>query len=275
MKKNILTKLLLSVLLLASALTNALAGGMPVKKGKYILSGSISYFRSNDLWGGSGKVVKYPSNGYFSSTSVSLYGEYGISRRFTAVVTLPYLVNDFILEDGINSVSGLGDAEVGLRYYLGNIGFKHYFGLQASAVLPLYSNATLGFSKPAVDAKISYSGSGKLGSKSISLGGDIGVRQYFESEGPFQFKYSGNFSYYIGKKDQIGVGVSGAISTSINKTVNPNILINKDYSFTMASLNYGHNFTPKLSLFAGANHILVGRSTGRGNSFLLSVITKF
>ncbi|RCH56144.1 hypothetical protein DJ568_05205 [Mucilaginibacter hurinus] len=274
-------KLRLNVLFICFAAvlfsTEAMAGGWPVKKGKYLVSLSTSFFRSTKLWDSVGGTKNYPSNGYFQSIGFSTYMEYGISRRVTGVASLPLMVNKFMQDStGIpRAVTALGDAEVGIRYYLANIDYKYYFGIQGTAILPLYSSVAVGLRTPGAELKFAGSTAGKIGSKTFYLNAEVGGRQYFAIEGPFQLKYGASFGFNFDKKNMVTVGGAGTYSVSSDKSVNPNIVVNRDFSYTMASLSYGHTFSPQFSMFAGVNHFLVGRSTGQGTSFSLSFATRF
>ena len=253
---------------------DAFAGGWPVRKGKFMLSFSGNYFKANRLWDENGKIQRYDNNGYYASRGLSFYGEYGISRRFTAVASVPFMWNEFSTGTNTINLSGFGDAELGIRYYLANVDFKYYMGLQASAILPLYSTETLGFATTGADLKYVISGSTKHGTKTGYFNVEVGGRYYFESGGPFQAKYSASYGYNFDEKNQVTAGVAGTHSMSTDKGFNQNLAINKDFWYTQGSLSYAHIFSPKFSFFAGVNQFLIGRSTGIGTNFSVSLITK-
>ncbi|MCD8741061.1 hypothetical protein LT679_10650 [Mucilaginibacter roseus] len=262
--------------IIAALPATVLAGGWPVKKGNYLVSVTASYFRASQLWDKGGRLGSYEQGGYFESRSLSLYGEYGITRRLTGVVSLPYIINEFKRQDMPAATSqGLGDMEFGVRYYLTNINFKYYFAIQGMAIAPLYSDTSLGFSSGGAEVRAIGSGSGKIGSKNYYMNLEVGGRQYFQNAGPFQVRYTGAFGLNFDKHNQLALGVSGNYSTSINKILDENLVLNKDFSYTQGSFSYAYIVNPKLSFFAGVNQFLVGRSTGKGTTFSLSVITKF
>ena len=120
-------------------------GGFPVRPGRLLISPSVSYFFANSEWDSTGVKKPFPNSGKFSSVVVTLYAEYGLSRRFAFVTTLPYVYNNY--SQGIPPKnSGLTDLETGIRYYLANINFVYYFSLQGTAITPLYTNnASLGY----------------------------------------------------------------------------------------------------------------------------------
>lgn len=270
--KNVF-KYSLTLLALVCMCSDTFAGGWPVRKGKFLLSVSANYFHADKVWDENGKVGPYENNGYYTSTGLSIYGEYGISRRLTGVVSLPYMWNEFRQGGTGVKLSGFGDAELGLRWYLKNIDFKYYMAVQGSIITPLYSR-DLGFATTGADVKYVISGATKHGTKSGYFNVEVGGRYYFENAGPFQLRYAASYGYNFNKKNQVTLGVSGTHSFSTNKDFDENLAIVKSYWYTQGSLSYAHIFSPKFSMFGSVNRFLLGRSTGIGTNFSVSVITK-
>jgi len=251
--------------------------GWPTRPGRLIFSPSISYFTSNKDWDSLARRRVKANNGTFTSTSVNLYAEYGIVRKLAAYASLPYI--SYKLRDSINvpiSKSGLGDAELGLKYYLANINYKYYFTLQGTAVIPMYKTQGLGYAQPGGELRLGFSGAGKLGSKFYSLSIENGVRKYFGEDGPLQDRYSASFGITLDKKfhDQLTAGVSGIISASSFTAFTRNIFTARDYEFTQVSLSYGHTFNSSFSMFLTASQFVVGRNTGIGTNGALALIYK-
>ncbi|CAM3880340.1 hypothetical protein MUGA111182_14930 [Mucilaginibacter galii] len=270
-------KILFVTLLFSLFLSSRAYCGWPTRPGRLIFSPSISYFTSSKDWDSVSRRRVKPNNGKFTSTIVNLYAEYGIVRRLTAVASLPYV--SYKLSDSVNaplSQSGLGDAELGLRYYLANINYKYYFTLQGTAVLPLYKNQGLGYAQPGGELRLGFSGAGKIGSKFFSLSLENGVRKYFGTDGPLQDRYSASFGITLDKKfhDQLTAGVSGIISTSSFTAFTRNIFTARDYEFTQVSLSYGHTFNSSFSMFLTASQFVAGRNTGIGTNGALALIYK-
>ena len=253
-------------------------GGFPVRPGRLLISPSVSYFFANKQWDSLGVKRPFPNNGKFSSIGITLYSEYGISKRFAFVATLPYVINNYTQNIAPNNVtsSGLTDLETGIRYYLFNIGFIYYFSLQGTAITPLYNdNASLGYGQEGAELKLAFSGSGHLFGKSTYFNLADGVRQYFGTNGPIQNRYSGTYGISLDKKfkNQISLTASGIYSQSNYKGFIPSqALSNKDFSFLQASLSYGHSFTREISIFASGGQFLTGRNTGAGTTFSLAFI---
>lgn len=252
-------------------------GGFPVRPGRLLLAPAVSYFFANSAWDTTGSAAKrYLNNGKYQSMAVILYGEYGISRKWAAVVTLPYVYNMYSQTGAPTQTSnGLTDLETGIRYYLANINYIYYFSLQGTAITPLYNNnRSLGYGEEGAELKLAVSGSGTLGSRSIFFNASDGFREYFGTNGPWQNRYSGTFGMTLDDdfKNQLSLTGTGIFSESTDKTFSPVLEANKDYSFFQLSLSYGHTFTDEISLFASAGKFLTGYNTSAGQLFSLSLI---
>jgi len=253
-------------------------GGFPVRPGRLLISPSVSYFFASSQWDSTGVKKPFPNGGKYSSVGVTLYGEYGISRRFAAVVSLPYVYNDLTQNVAPRnySSSGLADLETGIRYYLANIDFIYYFSLQGTAITPLYTNnASLGYGEEGGELKLGFSGSGHLGDLTSYFNAADGVRQYFGTNGPIQNRYNATYGLSLDEDfmNQISLTVSGINSWSNDKSfISAFPETNKDFSFLQASLSYGHSFTHEISLFLSGGEFLLGRNTGVGTTVSLAFI---
>jgi hypothetical protein len=264
-----------AVLLIIASIKIAYADGFPLRPGRLIISPSFSYFFANTRWDSVGHKEAFPKNGHFSSLSYSLYVEYGISRRFTLVASLPYVINKYQQSDYSSLNSGASDLETGLRYYLGNIAYKYYFSIQGTVITPLYTNPNLGYGLTGAELKLSFAGSGHLFGNNSFYVLENGVRQYFGSAGPLQDRYSGTFGVSLDKKfqNQISATISGVYSTSNNNQFNLlNPINNKNFAFNQASLSYGHTFDKNFSMFLTGGHFITGRNTGDGLTASASMI---
>ena len=252
-------------------------GGFPVRPGRLLISPSVSYFFANSAWDTTSSAAKrFPNNGKYNSVGFTFYGEYGISRRWAAVLSLPYVYNMYS-QDATKTAttSGLTDMETGIRYYLTNIDFLYYFSLQGTAITPLYhNNNSLGYGEEGAELKLAVAGSGTLFDHSIYFNASDGFRQYFGTNGPWQNRYSGTFGFTIDRdfKNQISLTASGIFSQSTDKTFSPVLEANKDYSFFELSASYGHTFTDEISVFATAGKFLTGYNTSAGSLFSLALI---
>jgi len=265
------------VILITAQSTTFADGGFPVRPGRLLISPSVSYFFANSAWDTTGGPAKrYPNNGKYSSVSGVLYAEYGISRKFAAVASLPYVYNTYSQDNTKNiTSSGITDLETGIRYYLANIDYIYYFSIQGTAITPLYSNnPSLGYGEEGGELKLAVSGSGMLFNKSIYFNAFDGVRQYFGTNGPIQNRYGGTFGVSLDDQfeNQLSVSATGIFSQSDDTRFSPILESNKDFSFFEMSLSYGHSFTHEISLFATAGKFLTGYNTSQGTLFSLAFI---
>jgi hypothetical protein len=252
-------------------------GGFPVRPGRLLISPSVGYFFANSQWDSTGAKKPFANNGKYSSIGITFYSEYGISRRFAAVVSLPYVINSYTqnIDPKSTTSQGLTDLETGIRYYLANINFIYYFSIQGTAITPLYTNNnSLGYGEEGAELKLAFSGTARMGSLSTYFNASDGVRQYFGANGPIQNRYSGTFGISLDKqyKNQISATVSGINSFSNDKRFSPILETNKDFSFIEASLGYGHSFSRQVSLFLSGGKFLTGRNTGDGTTVTLAFI---
>ena len=260
---------------------SARAGGFPVRPGRLILSPSVGYFFANKQWDSTGRKQSFPGNGKFTSETIALYAEYGISRRFSVVATLPYTFNQYTQSGGQSAnYSGLTDLETGIKYYLFNINYIYYFSLQGTAITPLYKNPVygtapeLGYGEEGGELKLSAAGTGTLFDRSVYFDASNAVRQYFGTQGPIQDRYqvTGGITLDKAFKNQVSLTFGGIWSESDNKGIaykNPEQ--SKNFAFKQLTLSYGHSFSYRFSTFLSVGQFLTGRNTGDGTSVSLAV----
>jgi hypothetical protein len=269
--------LLTTVLLVAVAQLHVLADGFPVRPRTVLVNPSISYFVATKYWDPKRVLQSFDKNGKFTSATMTLSAEYGISRRWYLVAQLPYTTNTFT-QTGYKSVnSGLTDLETGLRYYLANINYKHYIMLQGTLITPLYTNNNLGYGLTGAELRLSLAGSGHLFGLPSYYSLEDGVRQYFGSSGPIQDRYNGTYGLTLDKKfkNQVSVSLGGVYSTSNFKQFNnANPTTNKDFAFNQVSLSYGHSFSRAFTVFISAGTFINGRNTGDGSNVSLGLVIK-
>ncbi len=269
--------LLTAILFITSKNFSYADGGFPVRPGRLLISPSVSYFFSNSKWDSTGTKSSYANNGKFSSIGVTLYMEYGLSRRWALVATLPYVSNNYTqsISPTSNISSGLTDLETGIRFYLANINFLYYFSLQGTVITPMYvNNPNLGYGLTGGELKLALSGSGHLGGLSSYFNLADGVRQYFGTDGPWQNRYNATYGISLDHRfmNQLSATVSGINSFSDNKSFSPIPETNKDFGFLEASLSYGHSFSKNFSIFITGGQFLLGNNTGVGTTASLALI---
>ena len=274
--KALLNYLLAPVILIIALNQKSYADGFPVRPRTFIFSPSVSYFYANKAWDSLGVKRAFPLNGHFTAITASMSAEYGISRRWTLVASVPFVTNTFEQTGYKSTSSGLTDLETGIRYYLANIDYKYYFMVQGTAITPLYTNPNLGYGQSGAELKLSFAGSGHLFGRNTYFSLEDGVRQYFGSTGPTQNRYSGTFGLTLDNnfKNQLSVSLSGFYSTSSFTKFDPNPAVSKNFSFNQVSLSYGHAFSRAFSVFLSGGTFISGRNTGAGSSASVSFIIK-
>src|ERR1700712_1368605 len=274
------SRYLLALLLFVAAVQNrAYAGGFPLRPGRFLLSPSISYFTATKQWDGNGVLSPFPNNGKFNSITTSLYAEYGLTRRFSIVASLPFAINNYSQDNyHPGTISGFTDLETGIKYYLANINYQYFFSVQGTAITPLYKKPNLGYGLSGAEFKVAFAGSGQMFGKYYYFNVENGIRQYFGTIGPLQDRYTATFGLTLDNKqeNQLAVSFGGFYTTSKYKTLTPyqiaNFYTSTNFSFQQVSLSYGHTFSPQLSVFIAAGQFIAGRNTGEGSSASLSFI---
>src|SRR5882757_3779208 len=272
--KNTLVKYLFVPFVLLMAVQHSYAGGgFPVRPGRLTLSPSVSYFFANKQWDAHRVKGAFPDNGRFSSLGTSLYAEYGLSRRFTLSALVPYAYNTYKDNSGTYKNSAFGDAELGIRYYLANINYKYYFSLQATAIIPMYTNLNIGYNQKGAEFRLAFAGSGHLFGKNSYFILENGVREYFGYESVFQDRYNATYGLTLDKKfkEQISVSFGGFYASSNNKAFSPNPNTSKNFAFNQVSISYGHSFSKKVALFVSGGTFITGRNTGAGSNVSASL----
>ena len=106
------TKTLFFTLILFVATQNVsyADGGFPVRPGRLLIAPSVGYFFANSQWDANGVKQPFADNGKFQSAAVTLYAEYGISRKFAVVASVPFVMNKYTTSlPSSTTSSGLAD----------------------------------------------------------------------------------------------------------------------------------------------------------------------
>lgn len=283
---NIITRatlffVFLTVLL--SATDSAFAGGKPVGKKRLFLIPAAAYFFNSSYWDRSGVYRSYANDMHFGSKILSINSEYGFSRRVSLIASLPFIINSVSQSGSSSSVSGFGDAELGVRYYVANINYNVYFSVQGNLVIPLYSNAdgkSLGYGALGTDVKLIGAGDFKIGSQKFYWEANVGMRQFLDDTGPFQLKNSLSLSYSIDKKNQVSLAGTSLYSFSTVKTplnvVNPlDVASSKDFNFNQLTASYAYSIKRNKSLFFSFSKFITGKNTGAGTTLSVGYVYKY
>ena len=276
-------KIYLILLLVLAGWVNQAQAGWPIGKYRNVVIPSFNYYTSHDSWNSVGQKVKGSPGSGFTSYAVGLYVGYGISRRLDLVVNVLAPQQNSAYRNFKDSLikqqsSGIGDMQVGLAYNLVNFGYKSFLSVMGSGIVPLYDTTktvALGYAAYGAELKLMYSGGIDNGFlKHTYYNMEVGYRRYFDTQGPNVLLYTASLGIPLGKRNQIGFEGSGQYSTSTNKAFNPNLALNRDFSFTKASFDYGHTFTRRFSVFVTSFYTLLGRNTGLGYGGSVQMICK-
>lgn len=123
----------LALLLFASIAQPLNATGWPQPQGGSFFKIDFSMIRARQFYGADGMI--YDLNGagtLFGNYTTSFYGEYGITKRLTAIAYVPFLVRNTVNE-GVGAITGevlqpglentaFGDVDLGLSYNFFNKG---------------------------------------------------------------------------------------------------------------------------------------------------------
>jgi hypothetical protein len=275
--------LLMMVLILAATASQTQAGGKPVGKKRLFLIPAASYFFNSTYWDKDGNYRSYNDNLHFGSKILSLSSEYGFSRKVSFVGSVPFIINTISSNTSSSSVSGLGDAELGVRYYVANINYNVYFSVQGNVVVPLYASdptKNLGYDKLGGEIKGIGAGDFAIGAKKFYWEASVGGRQFAGSEGPFQLKSSLSLSYSINKKNQVSLAGTSLYSYSNTKTeVDPNNPLNvansKQFNFNQLTGSYAYSIKRNKSLFFSFSKFITGTNTGAGTTLSVGYVYKY
>jgi hypothetical protein len=258
------------VLLIALVTPFKTFAGWPIGKYRDLVIPSFSYYSQTDHFDAKGNQIKGAPGTGFTSFSTSLYVGYGISRRLDFIATLPFLYTQNALAPG-NTITnqGAGDMVAGLSYNLINFNYVRFLSVQVSGIVPLYSNTSgfsaLGFGDFGSEVKLMFSGN--LPASIFDKGyfnAEVAYRRYYSSQGPDQVSFLGTIGYPITKHNQVSLDLLFFRSYSSDKIYNPNFFAERDFAFFKPSLNFGHTFTRRFSLFAGGYYVPIGLNTGVG-----------
>ncbi len=259
------------VLLIALVTPFKTFAGWPIGKYRDLVIPSFSYYTQTDHFDAKGNQIKGAPGTGFTSFSTSLYVGYGITRTLDFIVTIPFLYTQNTLAPG-NTITnqGAGDMVAGLSYNLVNFNYVRFLSVQVSGIVPLYSNtngfSALGFGDLGSEVKLMFCGNLP---KSIFDKGyfnaELAYRRYYSSQGPDQVSFLGTIGYPVTKHSQVSLDLLLFRSYSSDKVYNPNFFAERDFAFFKPSLNFGHTFTRRFSLFAGGYYVPFGLNTGVGS----------
>lgn len=280
MKKFVL-KCFLAMLLLVGA--KPAFAGFPIGQGRWLLVPTYTRYTAESYWDANRVNNPYNNNGRFTSSYLGLFGGFGIGRDVDFVFNLPYVTNTYTENNAIvEQFAGMGDASLGLSYFINHFDYYKHLSVTASVILPMYDNLPTvllpGFASPGIEGKLGFCGTNTTSLKDTYYDLEAGVRHYFNQGGPTQF--FGNAT--LGAPLDENWKVSGTLnyvnsSSSLGNTnvVPINALLNRDFDFFRGTLSLGYRLNRNMSLWGSIFSDFTGRSIGQGRGMSVYMVIKF
>jgi len=259
-----------ALLLLVATMPCKTFAGWPIGKYRDLVIPSFSYYKQTDHFDNNDIVVKGAPGTGFTSYSTNLYLGYGISRRLDFIANIPFLYQVNRLGPGNTAVNqGPGDMIAGLSYNLVNFNYKRFLSVQVSGIVPLYNNtntnAPLGLGDFGSEVKLMFCGN--LPESIFDKGyfnTELAVRSYYGSQAPQQVSFLATIGFPVTKHNQVSLDMLFFRSFSSDRTFNPDLFAEREFAFFKPSLNFGHTFTRRFSMFVGGYYVPFGTNTGVG-----------
>lgn len=132
-------KILILIILFWSSHLLFAGGGWPQQKGKGFFKLNQFWITTNQYFNGSGTVVPNEDMGQFFT---SIYGEYGISDRFTGIVNWPFYARAVAYEQ-IGNMGQLGSAEDAING-IGDMDLMVKYGVTSGKSIAVSASLLLG-----------------------------------------------------------------------------------------------------------------------------------
>jgi len=237
-------------------------------KGETLLSPSISHYFTDSQRDQNNVKSDFNNNGFYENYVYRIYFSTSlISNKLNLIGNIPFVASTYKDDFTDNINNELGDAEIGVRFHLKNIGKHHYLIGTVNTVIPLYNNNKepfIGFGKFGTEIKLNISGNSKwMGINDNFHQLEVGIRNFFG--GPFQYRLFASQGYRITEKITLLGDVDMLISKGDDSSITQNnIQIISDFDFIKASLNVGYKIAPNFELFAGGFRDVYNRNIAIG-----------
>lgn len=261
-----------TVLFFAMSLPSLLATGWPQSKGHGFLKLDFSMIRARQFFSMDGRI--YDINGagtMLGNYTTAFYGEYGLTKRLTAIAYVPFLVRNTVNE-GVGAITGeilqpglentaFGDTDLGLRY-----GFLQ----KGSWVL----SATVMFGIPSGDYKnadLLYTGDGEFnqmlqvewgyGAARWYATGFIGANNRTKNFSD-EFRYHAEFGYWLLKNKLLAAAKFAGVASfnNGNPTGSGNGLFSNNVEYASPQLAITWEHKQKWGLTAQIAGAMSGRN---------------
>ncbi len=255
--------------------------GFPLGRGGYQVIPTYNFYKATSYWD-KNRVLQTSGFGNFTSNYFSIYGGFGINRDLDFIYNVPYVVQRSISPTGVTAQTpGLGDATLGLCYYLNHYDNYKHLSFTGSLIVPLYQNVTepyIGFQSTGLEGKLGLAGNSQMSIRNAYYDMEVGVRQYMSVQGPTQFftnitggkqlndqwKMSGTFS---------GVVSNSSTASSVNLS-SSSITLNRDFEYWRFTINAGYILNANTTIWGSLFKDVAGRNTGQGSGLALFLVYK-
>lgn len=257
--------------------------GFPLGKGGYMIVPTYFHYTAKGYWDQDRIYKPFDNVGdKFTSNYFGVFGGFGLGRDLDFMYNIPFVVQTSITNGAVTRNSGLGDATLGLKYFLTHFEGDRHLSVQGSFIVPLYQNLPtklpfIGFQETGFEGKLCYAGGKEIMYRNAFYEIEGGFRQFFGVSGPFQlftnitggielneyWKLSGNFAFINSK------------STNAITNLPVNLFGNRDFSFTRLTANLGYILNPNTTVYGSLFTDIAGRNTGKGSGFGLFAVIKF
>ena len=178
--------------------TRAHSGGWPQEKGKAFVKVNQYAIFASWYFFDTGEIDVIPRSNYFSS---SLYGEYGITSKLTAVVYLPFFVRNTVATAG--SINSLGDTDIALKYNIFSAGgWTSMAGVTLGIPLGKRAGGVSGLAQTGdgeFNQMISFELSRSLGNKGNGYMSILAAYNHRTNDFSDEFRYGGEYGQKIKK----------------------------------------------------------------------------
>ncbi len=281
MKKSKLILFCITILLFSQQVN----AGFPIGKGRWLLVPTFNHYVANSYWDDNRSLHNFDNNGRFVSNYFGVYGGYGINRDWEFVFKVPFISNTYTSDVLIEPNSGIGDVNLGVCYYLSHYDYYRHLSLTGTLIVPFYSNDTatykhtlLGNGSMGIEAKLGYAGTNQKFLKKTFYDLEVGIRQYFATEGPTQLFTNLTFGVPIDDSWKAAATLRGVTSSSPYGNRNSNFAfspLNREYDYLRFELAAGVKATRSTSIWLSVYTDIMGKHIGKGSGYSVFAVIKF
>ncbi len=257
--------------------------GFPLGKGRIKIIPAYNYYVANGYWDKQSNYLPYANGGRFVSHYFNVSGGIGLSRDLDFLANIPFVgqIDNDKAANKISSNWGLGDATVGLSYYLSHFDDSKHLSVTGSFIIPLYQNSIapfIGFQKVGGELKLGFAGSTNSWYRNPYYDLEIGVRQFFDQYGPTQVFTNITGGIPLSETFKISGTISGLNSVSADPAINfnqNNLFANKQFNFVRITANAGYTINGNVAIWGNIFRDVYGTNTGKGSGFSIFAVYKF